>query len=266
MKKGIQPQMKGVAIVGCGRISKHHIDAIGRVDGIEVAAVCDAIASRAAEAGTALGSLGSPRSRRWSLRPPFDIVSICTPSGSHPDHGEIAARAGKHVITEKPMAVTLETADRLIRACDEMGVRLFRVKQNRLNPSIQLVNSAIDKKRFGKIYIANVTVRWQRPQEYYDAESWRGTWANDGGAFMKLASHYVDLIQWLVGPVESVMAKTATQARNIEAQDSGAAVLSFASGALGVIEVNVITHPETSRLVDNYWRDRHREDWRHCGE
>jgi UDP-N-acetyl-2-amino-2-deoxyglucuronate dehydrogenase len=174
---------------------------------------------------------------------PCDIVALCTPSGLHAPQGAVAARAGKHVLSEKPMATTLDAADALVEACDAAGVHLFVVKQNRLNPPIQLLRRAIDKGRFGRIYMANVTVRWQRPQEYYDAAPWRGTWEFDGGAIMNQASHYVDLIQWLVGPVESVVAKTATQARRIEAEDSGAAVLRFRSGALGVIEVNVLTYP-----------------------
>jgi UDP-N-acetyl-2-amino-2-deoxyglucuronate dehydrogenase len=171
-------------------------------------------------------------------------VSICTPSGLHAAQGVAAARAGKHVLTEKPMAITLTQADELVHACDVAGVQLFVVKQNRLNPPIQLLKRAVDKGRFGRIYMANVTVRWQRPQEYYDAEPWRGTWEFDGGAIMNQASHYVDLIQWIVGPVESVMARTATQARRIEAEDSGVAILKFRSGALGVIEVNVLTYPK----------------------
>jgi UDP-N-acetyl-2-amino-2-deoxyglucuronate dehydrogenase len=141
------------------------------------------------------------------------------------------------------MAISLGQADELVKACDDAGVFLFVVKQNRLNPPIQLLRRAVDKGRFGRIFIANTTVRWQRPQEYYDAAPWRGTWEFDGGAIMNQASHYVDLIQWLVGPVESVMAKTATQARRIEAEDSGVALLKFRSGALGVIEVNVLTYP-----------------------
>ncbi|HEY6220370.1 MAG TPA: Gfo/Idh/MocA family oxidoreductase, partial [Gemmatimonadaceae bacterium] len=174
---------------------------------------------------------------------PIDVVAICTPSGLHPENGILAAEAGKHVVSEKPMAVTVDAADRLIEACDKAGVRLFVVKQNRLNPPIRLLKRAVERGRFGRIFVANVTVRWQRPQEYYDAEPWRGTWKLDGGAIMNQASHYVDLIQWIVGPVESVVAKTATQARKIEAEDSGVAVLKFASGALGVIEVNVLTYP-----------------------
>ncbi|MHB2034558.1 MAG: Gfo/Idh/MocA family protein, partial [Gemmatimonadaceae bacterium] len=172
-----------------------------------------------------------------------DMVAMCTPSGVHAPQGILAALAGRHVLSEKPMATSLGAADDLVEACDRAGVQLFVVKQNRLNPPIQLLRRAVDKGRFGRIYMANVTVRWQRPQEYYDAAPWRGTWEFDGGAIMNQASHYVDLMQWLVGPVDSVVAKTATQARRIEAEDSGAAVLRFRSGALGVIEVNVLTYP-----------------------
>ncbi len=165
------------------------------------------------------------------------------------------------------MAISLAQADELVRACDEAGVQLFVVKQNRLNPPIQLLKRAIDKGRFGRIYMANVTVRWQRPQEYYDAEPWRGTWEFDGGAIMNQASHYVDLIQWLVGPVESVMAKTATQARRIEAEDSGIAILKFRSGALGVIEVNVLTYPRNLEgSITILGEKRIGEDRRHGGK
>jgi UDP-N-acetyl-2-amino-2-deoxyglucuronate dehydrogenase len=141
------------------------------------------------------------------------------------------------------MAITLSAADELVQACDDAGVVLFVVKQNRLNPPVQLLKTAIDKGRFGRIYLANTTVRWTRPQEYYDQAPWRGTWEFDGGAFMNQASHYVDLIQWLVGPVDSVMAKTATLARKIETEDTGVALLKFRSGALGVIEVTMLTWP-----------------------
>ena len=141
------------------------------------------------------------------------------------------------------MAISLKSADELVRACDEKGVHLFVIKQNRLNPAVQMVKRALDKGRFGRLYLANTTVHWTRPQEYYDQAPWRGTWEFDGGAFMNQASHYVDLIQWLVGPVESVIAKTATLARRIESEDTGVAVLKFRSGALGVIEVTMLTYP-----------------------
>jgi UDP-N-acetyl-2-amino-2-deoxyglucuronate dehydrogenase len=232
-----------VALVGCGRISANHFDAIQKVDGVRLTAVADSDEDRARTAGAAQRVPWYSSYAELLKHADCDVVTICTPSGLHSSQGIAAARAGKHVITEKPMSITLEQADALVQACDDAGVRLFVVKQNRLNPSIQLLKRAVDKGRFGRIYLANTTVRWQRPQEYYDAASWRGTWEFDGGAFMNQASHYVDLIQWLVGPVESVVAKTATQARRIEAEDSGVAVLKFRNGALGVIEVNVLTYP-----------------------
>ena len=233
-----------VALVGCGRISKNHFEAIGKVDGLKLVAVCDAVESRARAAGDDFGVPWFTAHADMLARVDAQIVTICTPSGLHAQQGIAAARAGKHVVTEKPMSITLEQADALVQACDDAGVQLFVVKQNRLNPSVQLLKRAVDKGRFGRIYLANTTVRWNRPQEYYDAASWRGTWEFDGGAFMNQASHYVDLIQWLIGPVESVIAKTATQARRIEAEDSGVAVLRFRSGAIGVIEVNVLTYPK----------------------
>jgi UDP-N-acetyl-2-amino-2-deoxyglucuronate dehydrogenase len=232
-----------VALVGCGRISKNHFDALRRVDGLGLSAVCDIVPERARAAGEQEGVPYFASYDELLDQADSDIVSICTPSGLHSAQGGLAARAGKHVITEKPMAITLGQADDLVKACDDAGVFLFVVKQNRLNPPIQLLRRAIDRGRFGRIFLANTTVRWQRPQEYYDAAPWRGTWEFDGGAIMNQASHYVDLIQWLVGPVESVMAITATQARRIEAEDSGVAILKFRSGALGVIEVNVLTYP-----------------------
>lgn len=234
----------GVGLIGCGRISKNHFDAISRVEGLTLSAVCDSAADRAERAGAEHGVPWYRSLDEMFRAATCDVVAVCTPSGLHAAHGVAAARAGKHVVTEKPMAISLAQADELVRACDDAGVHLFVVKQNRLNPPIQLLKRAVDKGRFGRIYMANVTVRWQRPQDYYDAEPWRGTWEFDGGAIMNQASHYVDLMQWLVGPVESVLAKTATQARRIEAEDSGIGILKFRSGALGVIEVNVLTYPK----------------------
>jgi UDP-N-acetyl-2-amino-2-deoxyglucuronate dehydrogenase len=232
-----------IALVGCGRISQNHFDAIAKTDGLRLTAVCDVIDERARAAGEAHNVPWFTSLDEMLNRAPSDIVAVCTPSGLHSPQGVVIAQAGRHVLSEKPMATSLAAADALVEACDAAGVRLFVVKQNRLNPPVQLLRRAIEKGRFGRIFMANVTVRWQRPQEYYDAAPWRGTWEFDGGAIMNQASHYVDLIQWLVGPVESVVAKTATQARKIEAEDSGAAVLKFRSGALGVIEVNVLTYP-----------------------
>lgn len=233
-----------VAFVGCGRISHNHFEAISKIDGLDLVAVCDTVEDRAREAGEKWGVPFFTSQERMLKDVECDIVSIATPSGMHPQHGMLAARAGKHVVCEKPMAITLSSADELVKACDDAGVHLFVVKQNRLNATIQLVKRALDKGRFGRLFMANATVRWSRPQEYYDQARWRGTWEFDGGAFMNQASHYVDLMQWFMGPVESVMAKTATMARRIEAEDSGAAIMKFRSGAIGVMEVTMLTFPK----------------------
>jgi len=237
------PREFRVALVGCGRISRNHVEALTRVPGLGLSAVCDVEPDRAR-------TLGEEQSVPWFssyeemlAHAPCEVVTIATPSGMHPEQGILAARAGKHVVVEKPMAITLSAADELVHACDAAHVHLFVVKQNRLNATVQLLRRAVDKGRFGRIYMANCTVRWARPQEYYDQAPWRGTWEFDGGAFMNQASHYVDLIQWIMGPVESVMAKTATLARRIETEDSGIAVLKFRSGALGAIEVTMLTYP-----------------------
>ncbi|HEY3355901.1 MAG TPA: Gfo/Idh/MocA family oxidoreductase, partial [Polyangia bacterium] len=214
-----------------------------RLPELELCGVCDVVPERAREAG-----------ERWraphfvELEAMLDavkpqVLAICTPSGLHPAHGIAAARRGVHVISEKPMATRLRDADALVDACDQARVHLFVVKQNRLNPPIQMLKRALDKERFGRIYMVSSRVLWSRPQEYYDSARWRGTWEFDGGAFMNQAGHYVDLVQWLIGPVESVLAKTATLGRRIESEDTGAAVLRFRSGAIGVIEVTVLTYP-----------------------
>jgi UDP-N-acetyl-2-amino-2-deoxyglucuronate dehydrogenase len=232
-----------IALAGCGRISKNHFDAIEKIDGLELVAVCDTDPTRAEQAARERGVACFTSFEKMLKDANADVVTIATPSGLHTVQGVAAAEAGKHVVMEKPMAISLTGADALVQACDKAGVQLFVVKQNRLNPPIQLLKHAIDKNRFGRIYMASCTVHWARPQEYYDQAPWRGTWEFDGGAFMNQASHYVDLIQWLMGPVESVMAKTATLARRIETEDTGVALLKFRSGALGSIEVTMLAYP-----------------------
>jgi UDP-N-acetyl-2-amino-2-deoxyglucuronate dehydrogenase len=232
-------------LVGCGRISKNHIEAISRLQGsARLAAVCDIDPVRAQRTGEACSADYYTSLDTMLARDDLDAVSICTPSGLHPVHGIAAARRKLHVITEKPMATSLKKADELISACDENGVQLFVVKQNRLNSTLQLVKRAIDKGRFGRIYMAVVNVFWSRPQSYYDEAKWRGTWEFDGGAFMNQASHYVDMIEWLIGPVESVTAYTGTLARKIETEDSGVAGIRFRNGALGSINVTMLTYPK----------------------
>ena len=156
----------------------------------------------------------------------------------------LVARAGFDVMTEKPMATRWQDGLSMVKACDEAGVLLFVVKQNRRNRTLQLLKRAIDGGRFGRIYMVNVNVFWSRPQSYYDSAAWRGTWEFDGGAFMNQASHYIDLLDWLIGPVESVMAYTGTLARNIEVEDTGVAALEWRNGAMGSINVTMLTHPK----------------------
>jgi UDP-N-acetyl-2-amino-2-deoxyglucuronate dehydrogenase len=232
-----------VALVGCGRISKNHLEAIDQIDGLELVAVCDTDPERAERVGAEWKVKHFTSYEKMLKDTKADVVTIATPSGLHADQGVAAAQAGKHVVMEKPMAISLTGADALVHACDKAEVQLFVVKQNRLNPPVQLLKRAVDRNRFGRIYMASCTVHWARPQEYYDQAPWRGTWEFDGGAFMNQASHYVDLIQWVMGPVESVMAKTATLARRIETEDSGIAILKFRSGALGSIQVTMLAYP-----------------------
>lgn len=238
------PKNFRIALVGCGRISRNHVEAISRIEGLELVAACDSVADRAKSVAEPLGIPWFTSYTKMLAEVDCDVVTIATPSGYHPEQGVLAAKAGRHVVTEKPMAISLRGADELVHACDAAGVHLFVVKQNRLNAPVQMLKRAVDRGRFGRLYMANCTVRWTRPQSYYDQAPWRGTWEFDGGAFMNQASHYVDLIQWIVGPVDNVMAKTATLARRIETEDSGVAILRFRSGALGVIEVTMLTYPQ----------------------
>jgi UDP-N-acetyl-2-amino-2-deoxyglucuronate dehydrogenase len=173
-----------------------------------------------------------------------DLVILTTPSGLHAEQAIQVAKTGRHVMTEKPMATRWHDGLRMVKACDDADVRLFVVKQNRRNATLQLLKKAIEQNRFGKIYSVAMTVFWTRPQEYYDSAKWRGTWEFDGGAFMNQASHYIDLLHWLIGPVESVMAYTGTLARNIEVEDTGVAAIRWRSGAMGTLNVTMLTYPK----------------------
>lgn len=240
--------MKGIinfGLVGCGRISKNHIEALAKFpEDARLVAVCDINVEKAKKTGEQYAADYYTNLDDMLGRGDLDAISICTPSGLHPAQGIAAAKKKLHVITEKPMATSLKKADELISACDENGVQLFVVKQNRLNSTLQLVKRAIDKGRFGRIYMVIVNVLWARPQSYYDDAKWRGTWEFDGGAFMNQASHYVDMIEWLIGPVESVSAFTGTLARKIETEDSGVAAIKFRNGAFGSINVTMLTYPK----------------------
>lgn len=233
------------ALVGCGRIAHKHFDALGQhASTAELVAVCDTNPDALASAVERTGVRGFPSLSALLSDCDADSVILATPSGLHAEQGIQVAAAGRHVVTEKPMATRWNDGLRLVRACDEAGVHLFVVKQNRRNATLQLVKRAIDRKRFGRIYMVNLNVFWSRPQEYYESARWRGTWEFDGGAFMNQASHYVDLMDWLIGPVQSVQAMTATLARNIEVEDTGVANVRWRSGALGSINVTMLAHKQ----------------------
>jgi UDP-N-acetyl-2-amino-2-deoxyglucuronate dehydrogenase len=232
------------ALVGCGRIANNHFDALRKhQDRAELVGVCD-VDPRALDRAVGLtGAEGYGNLEEMLRRVDADIVVVTTPSGLHPEQTIQIAQSGRHVMTEKPMATRWEDGKRMVAASDAAGVRLFVVKQNRRNATLQLLKNAVDKKRFGRIYMVNLNVFWTRPPEYYHSAKWRGTWEFDGGAFMNQASHYVDLIDWIVGPVESLQAYTATLARDIEVEDTGVISLRWRNGALGSMNVTMLTYP-----------------------
>jgi len=233
------------AIVGCGRIAERHFDAIEEHgERCELVAVCDNDKDTARNCGTRMGVDHYDSLESLLAGSQADIVSLCTPSGLHPGQTVQIARAGRHVITEKPMATRMADGKKMVSECDDAGVKLFVVKQNRMNSTLQLLKRAMQKRRFGRIYMVNVNVFWTRPQEYYDQARWRGTWEFDGGAFMNQASHYVDLLDWLVGPIESIHAYTSTLDRAIEVEDTGVANIRWRSGALGSVNVTMLTYPK----------------------
>lgn len=233
------------ALVGCGRIAQNHIGAIKtHADRCELVDVCDTDPTALKLAQEKTGVRGHAMLNSMLEKTHADCVVLCTPSGLHSAQAIAAAKAGRHVVTEKPMATRWQDGLAMVRACDDAGVKLFVVKQNRRNATLQLLKQAMQQNRFGRIYSVAINVFWTRPQEYYDSAKWRGTWEFDGGAFMNQASHYIDLLDWLVGPVESVMAYTGTLARNIQVEDTGVAVLRWRSGALGTLNVTMLTYPK----------------------
>ncbi len=233
------------ALAGCGRISKNHFEALKKHQrNADLVAVCDVDPRVLAKAKTETGARDFLNYDQMLKQAQADIVVLATPSGLHPQQTIQAAEAGFHVMTEKPMATRWHDGKRMVAACDAAGVRLFVVKQNRRNATLQLLKRALEKKRFGRIYMVTINVFWTRPQEYYDSAKWRGTWEFDGGAFMNQASHYIDLLDWLIGPVESVQAYTATLARDIQVEDTGVMNIKWRSGALGAVAVTMLTYPQ----------------------
>jgi len=234
-----------MGLVGCGRIAQKHIEAVNQHSSdIEITSVCDTDPAALEAVQSRVDAQPFTRLSDLLAQGEVDLVTLCTPSGLHPGQVIAAARVGCHVMTEKPMATRWKDGRRMVSACDEAGVRLFVVKQNRRNTTLQMLKRAIRDGRFGRIYMVQLNVFWTRPQSYYDSATWRGTWEFDGGALMNQASHYVDLLDWLIGPVASVQAMTGTLARNIEVEDSAVVNVRWRSGALGSMAVTMLTYPQ----------------------
>ncbi len=233
------------ALVGCGRVASRHVAAIRQhPEHAELVGVCDVDATALKRVREQTGAAGYESLSALLSQTSADVVVLATPSGLHAEQTIEIATSGRHVITEKPMATRWQDAQRMVAACDAAGVRLFVVKQIRFSPILRLLKRAIAQGRFGKIYLVTINVFWSRPQEYYDSAAWRGTLELDGGALMNQASHYADLIEWLIGPLESVQAYAATLGRRIEVEDSAVLSLRWRSGALGSMNVTMLAHQE----------------------
>jgi len=231
------------ALIGCGRIAKRHAQILHAMEDVNLVAVSDVIEGCAQAFGSEYDVPWYTDYHKMLKEEKIDVVNVLTPSGSHAEIGIDVANTGRHVVVEKPMALRLEAADTLTEACSLNKVELFVVKQNRYNLPVVKLKEALNAGRFGKLVLGTVRVRWCRRQDYYDQDAWRGTWAMDGGVLTNQASHHIDLLQWMMGPVESVMAKAETVLTNIEAEDTGVAILKFQNGALGVIEATTCTRP-----------------------
>ncbi len=241
-------------IVGLGQIGPLHCEAVSLVENAELACVCDLVESKAKEYAEKYNCDYTLSFDEMIARDDIDLVHICLPSGMHAEFGIKAAKAGKHVIVEKPIDVSLEAADRLIAACRDAGVKLSCISQHRFDPDIAYLKKAIEEGALGKITFGGSHTKWYRSQEYYDSGDWRGTWALDGGgALMNQSVHYVDMVQYLCGPVSEIQAQCATLSHErIEVEDVAVATLKFKSGALGLLEGNTTAYPGFYTRLDIY--------------
>lgn len=235
-----------IALVGCGRIAKRHAELLGfgQIKGATLSAVCDIVEEKAKTLAARFNVPHYVDMDEMVVRERPDVVAVLTPSGMHAEHITRLAPHGKHIVVEKPMALTLDDADAMIAACRENDTRLFVVKQNRFNVPVVKLREALDAGRFGRLVIGTIRVRWCRTQKYYDQDAWRGTWRYDGGVLTNQASHHIDLLEWMMGEVETVYAKAMTALVDIETEDTAIAVLKFRNGALGTIEATTATRPK----------------------
>lgn len=235
------------ALVGCGSIAKKHAHVLHNyLDDAEIAGFVDVSQARADEFSAKYGAPGftTVDDMMRAVGESVDVISVLTPSGAHCQNVLELVKYERPLVVEKPLALRLEDADRMIEACDAHGVRMFVVHQNRYNPPILKAREALEQGRFGKLVMGTVRLRWTRDQKYYDSESWRGTWQHDGGVFMNQAVHHIDMLTWFFGNVDTLRSMATTRLVKIEAEDTGVAVLRFNSGALGVLEATTATRPK----------------------
>lgn len=231
-------------LIGCGRISKIHTAVLSQFPNVSLVAVCDIVEERAKDCAQKSNCAYYTDYKQLLKSSEIDVVSICTPTYLHAEMVIEAAKSGKHVVTEKPMAITLSDADMMIETCRKNKVKLFVVKQNRYNPPITKLKEALDEGRFGKIFYGKTTVFWQRDQKYYDEHVWFRNRHMGGGVLINQASHNIDMLCWLMGPVESVFAKVDTFTHMAETEDFGLGMVRFKSGALGIIEATTCVYPK----------------------
>lgn len=233
------------ALVGCGRIAKRHSEllGLGQIRNARLVAVCDLVREKAEKMAATFSVPHFTDMHEMMRTANIDVVVVLTESGRHAEQVVALAPYGKHIVVEKPMALTLDDADAMIRACDEHRAKLFVVKQNRFNVPVVKLREAIEAGRFGKLVLGTVRVRWCRHQAYYDQDAWRGTWALDGGVLSNQASHHVDLLEWMMGDVASVFAMSTTALADIEAEDTAIVTLRFKNGALGIVEATTAARP-----------------------
>jgi predicted dehydrogenase len=234
----------GVGIVGCGVIAPFHARSAAALPNAELRAVMDIVPEAAQKRAEEFGAEAYTDLDAMLARDDIDIICVCVPSGLHAEIGIRAAQARKHVLVEKPIDITLDAADRLIEACHEYNVKLGVISQHRFGPGMVQLREALTGGRFGKLILGDAIIKWYRSQAYYDSGDWRGTWALDGGgALMNQGVHYIDQLQWMMGPVKSIYARAATSAHTIEVEDIAIAILNFENGAIGTIEGSTAVYP-----------------------
>ncbi len=241
---------RGFGIVGTGVIAAVHAEAIATLPGAALVAVTDVAPGAAAAFAAARGCAAEPDLDALLARRDVDVVSVCVPSGLHAEVGIRAARAGKHLAVEKPIDVTLGAADRLIEAARAAGVALTVISQHRFDPDVIEARRLLDGGALGRLVLGEASTKWYRTQAYYESAGWRGTHAMDGGSLMNQGIHYVDLLRWCMGPVTEVTAVCATQAHQIEVEDTSLALLRFGSGAVGTIVASTAVFPGFAQRLE----------------